>query len=129
MANGRHPVYLTALDTAKRTVTFDLILFLGGEQARKEWAKQHPEDPEGPPNDYLIVNNNPRLRTLVVAPKVTVTVLDLDHLPQSVPIPFADLPAYFAKPGFDHDKYLSSAPFWLTVVKGKVVSFEEQYLP
>src|SRR5689334_2300856 len=52
LPDGRSPVYLTGLVTGKSTVTFDLIQFLTGDAAKTEWKKQHPEQPDGPDNDY-----------------------------------------------------------------------------
>lgn len=130
LADGRHPVYLTGLDASKRRITFDLIQFLTGETAQKAWIKDHPEEPDGPPNDYLIVNENVKLRTLPVSSAVTVKVLNTDDLTaETTPIPFADFPAHLTKDLDKTDKYLWVLPFWLTVMQGQVVLIEEQFLP
>ena len=72
LADGRHPVLPTKVDVAGRKVTFDLIVFLTGQAAKDEWLKQNPQDPSGPPNDYMVINNNPLLRTLPVSANVVV---------------------------------------------------------
>jgi len=123
LEDGRHPVFLTSVDVAGRKITFDLIVFLTGAEAKAEWAKTHPGEGDGPPNDYLIVNNNPKLRTLPVAAGVAVKVVDLEA-PGGVglvTIPFADLNSHFAS-GF-------GLPFWITVAKGEITLIEEQFLP
>ena len=38
---------------------------------------EYPDDPLGPPNDYWILNVNPRLRTLPVSDDVTVNLVRL----------------------------------------------------
>ena len=130
LADGRHPVYLTGLDLTKRTVTFDLIQFLTGAAAHDAWVKLHPEDPDGPPNDYLIVNDNPKLRTLPFADTVLVNIANLEGGLTTEVIVLADLPAHLAtqKPG-GSDKRLSYNPYWLTVINGHVTRVEEQFVP
>jgi hypothetical protein len=132
LADGRHPTYLTGLDVARRTVTFDLIQFLTGADAERIWAQTHPDEPEGPPNDYLIVNNNLRLRVLPVADQAHVTVVDTGGAGGivNVQISLDDLPRHLAgqKPE-TVDNRLSYAPYWLTVSNGLVVRIEEQFIP
>jgi hypothetical protein len=76
LGDGHHPVFLTGIDMAARTVEFDLIQFLMGDEATAAYHEDQPDDPAGPPNDYYIVNDNPRLRRLPAAENVEVTVLD-----------------------------------------------------
>jgi hypothetical protein len=120
LADGRHPVLPTKVDVAGRKVTFDLIVFLTGQAAKDEWLKQNPQDPSGPPNDYMVVNNNPLLRTLPVSANVAVKAIK-DGTADLVPIPFADLPAQADPPG--------SRIFWITVAKGQITQMEEQFVP
>jgi hypothetical protein len=120
LADGRHPVLPTKVDAAGRKVTFDLIVFLTGQAAKDEWLKQNPQDPSGPPNDYMVVNNNPLLRTLPVSANVAVKAIK-DGTADLVPIPFADLPAQADPPG--------SRIFWITVAKGQITQMEEQFVP
>lgn len=130
LEDGRHPAYLTDIDTPARTITLDLVQFLTGDEAKRVYAEDHPEDPNGPPNDYYIVNDNPRLRTLPVVPGAAVTVAWLE--PGSLgaeTISFEELPDYFAQDIVPSDPYLWYDPFWLTVEDGRVVSVAEQYIP
>jgi hypothetical protein len=120
LADGRHPVLPTKVDVTGRKVTFDLIVFLTGQAAKDEWAKQHPEEPDGPPNDYMTINNNPLLRTLPVSSGVTVKAVQ-DATADLVSIPFADLAAHIDPPG--------SRIFWITVEKGQITLMEEQFVP
>ena len=130
LEDGRHPVFLTMLDSTARTVEFDLIQFLTGDEAVVAWDAVHPEEPGGPPNDYFIVNENPRLRVLPLADDVTVTVPSFEggglH---AQAIPFTDLPARLAGNPMPDDGRLWPNPFWLTVEDGTVTAMDEQYLP
>jgi hypothetical protein len=130
LEDGRHPVYLTALDTTARTVEFDLIQFLTGDEAVVAWDAAHPDQPGGPPNDYFIVDENPRLRVLPLADDVTVTVPTFERAGlQAQPIPFADLPARLAGNPMPGEGRLWPNPFWLTVENGTVSAMDEQYIP
>ena len=132
LADGRSAVYLTGLDTSKNTATFDLIEFLTGDKAKAEWKKEHPDQPDGPDNDYMIINNNKKLRTLPVDPKAKCAVLATLGSTDPKTITFAALPAFLKKRNKGMTitpPQISVLPFWLTVKHGKVTAFEEQFLP
>jgi hypothetical protein len=119
LADGRHAVLIRKIDVAGLKITFDLVYFLTGAEATKEFQKRFPDE-EGPMNDYFVVNDNPRLRVLPVARAVTVTVVDGDPS-DPVELAFADLPAANDPPAV--------RLFWLTVAKGSVTGIEEQFVP
>jgi hypothetical protein len=133
LPDGRSPVYLTKIDVGNRTVTFDLIDFLTGDAAKKAWKKANPGSSEdGPPNDYFIVNDNPKLRTLPVADPVDCKVVDQQNMDGTAnkTITFDGATAYFISIKPDQsDHRLSWDPFWITVVNGVVTKIEEQFLP
>jgi hypothetical protein len=121
LPDGRSPVIVTAVDVSGRKVTFDLVELYLGTQAAVEWKKDHPGATEVPPlNGHYMRNNNPKLRTLPVAPDVVVKVLDQygDPVPGTV-LPFDQLPGYRGLHGV----------FWITVKDGVVTMFEEQFFP
>jgi len=124
LEDGRHAVFLTDVDTVGRSVEFDLIQFLTGDAAVSAYHKDYPDQRGGPPNNYYIINDNPKLRRLPVADDVAVTVLDWTAGLQQKTVAFADLPAR-GIPG----NATTANPFWLTVVDGTVIAIEEQYLP
>jgi hypothetical protein len=127
LADGRHPAYLTAIDTRARTLTFDVIQFLTGEEATKAFQRDHP-GVEGPPNGYYILNVNSRLRTLPVRRDVPVEVQWLGDNPGPETITFEQLPDYFTKDLIE-DNYLWYDPFWLTVRAGHIDAIAEQFIP
>ena len=132
LADGRSAVYLTTVDTGHRAITFDLIEFLTGDSAKQAWKKANPgSDEDGPDDDYFIVNDNPKLRTLPVAGTVTVSVLQNGGgSPDPMSITFAAFPAYLTKAKPDtSDHQLSYNPFWITVQNGQIVKIEEQFVP
>jgi hypothetical protein len=130
---GRHPTYLTSSTSRRRSVTFDVIQFLTGEEAIAAYEEDVPEDPDvGPPNDYWIRNVSSRLRTLPIAPDVAVTVVRLGRAERGrrrdVDAGRAAGPPRRRRPARPTVGWAWS-PFWLTVEDGVVVAIEEQYLP
>ncbi|MGH9268312.1 MAG: hypothetical protein ACRD0D_09055, partial [Acidimicrobiales bacterium] len=77
LADGRYAAYLVEAEVASHTLTFDVIQFLTGEAAAEAYRQDHPDDPEGPPNDYYIVNDDPGLRTEPVSKDVRVRLVRL----------------------------------------------------
>jgi hypothetical protein len=72
--------YLTSVDTAKRTVTFDLVQYFTGAAAQKKCA----EDPQQHPCfEYYIVNTSKRLRTMRVDGDAYLSMVNLDTAPPS----------------------------------------------
>ena len=132
LTDGRSAVYLTGLNTAEKTATFDLIEFLTGDAAKTEWKKEHPEQPDGPDNDYMIINNNKKLRTLPVDPKAKCVVLATLGSIDTKTVTFAALPAFLKQRNKGiaiTPPQISVLPFWLTVKHGTMTGFEEQFLP
>jgi hypothetical protein len=128
LADGRHAAYLTNLNVEKKTLAFDKIDFLTGEAATKEYIKENPGQTEGPDNDYLIINNNPLLRTLPIADSATILIVDMTGGGVAAKkTTLAALPAYFAPE--KGSKILWHDPFWLTVKAGQITKIEEQFLP
>ncbi len=130
--DGRSAAYLTGVDGSAKTLTFDPIDFLTGDAAKTEWKKEHPENPDGPDNDYLIVNDDKTLRTLPVAPDAQCVVLSTLGGTDTKTISFAAFPAFLKQqsdgmtlPPPD----ISPLPFWLTVQHGTIVKIEEQFTP
>ena len=80
LADGRHAAYLTKLNVGKKTLSFDKIDFLTGDAAKKAYLKQNPGETDGPPNDYMIVNNNKLVRTLPIADSAAITIVDMSSV-------------------------------------------------
>lgn len=127
--DGRHAVYLHEVDIDARTVTFDRIQFLTGKEASAAWDGEG----DGPPNDFLILNDRPDTRTATVSSGVDVRLLwlDEDGDPALDEGSWAELPDYFAMfaNGDADTPELSAYPFWLTIEGGVITAIEEQYVP
>jgi hypothetical protein len=116
----RQAALISAVDLDERTLTYDEIEFLTGDEAIERYRADNPDDPAGvPENDYLIVNDDTALLTAPIAEDVTVGLthhLGVDLHPSSVD----ELPSY---------ESLTELPFWLTINGGEITEIEEQYIP
>jgi hypothetical protein len=127
--DGRHPVYLTAIDVGARSIAFDEIEFLVGEEATAAYRAHEPDAVDGPPNDYFIVNDEVEVIAMPVADQVEVTIVDWAGSLESQPVAFEALPDALADDPVPDDSWLWPTPFWLTVADGTVTGIEQQYLP
>jgi hypothetical protein len=117
LADGRHYGFWKTLEIGDTVAfgEFDLAYFLTGTEAEKA-AASHGDDLS---NDYYVVNDNTRLRTLIVNGDAEVTVVDWDNCCGTKPSNVADLAV---------DRRESSG-FWVTIENGAVTKIEEQYVP
>jgi hypothetical protein len=122
LPDGTHNAYLTKVDSADRTVSFDKVEMLTGAAAAKAYQKENPGATDGPPNDYFMVNDNKLVRTLPVGDEVTVAVIDLSESVAPAASTFAELPGFLANKD-------NSTLFKLTVQNGKVTSLTSIYTP
>jgi hypothetical protein len=127
VANGRVPVYIKTLDVQQRKLTYDQIQFLTGADAKKAWVKDHRDEPDGPPNDYYILNVNPALYTVPIASGAQVTLTNLAPNPGTDPQPATldELQAGLTKRGTAFE----GPPFWVTITGGVITKIEEQFVP
>ena len=131
LQDGRHFGYVRAVDVDARTIEFDLAIFLSGKEAN---AAYHAAGGTGPvPNDYFVVNDNPRLRTLALAPDAHLRLLDWNHCCETF---FDGDLALFARAIGDQEDvtdggliYRGQSQWWITVEHGVVTEIEEQYSP
>ena len=123
-------MYLTGLDVSPPALHFDVVQFLVGSAAATAFHKEHPEETDGPPNDYYITNANTQVRVAMVSPNAAVWLIRLEATGSTdlKAATFSELPSYFAgspaEPG-----HLSSNPYWLTMHAGAITEICEQYVP
>jgi hypothetical protein len=125
LEDGKHPVHLTGLDTAGGTLELDLVQWLT-DDAATDYVEAHPD--EYP----LVVNENPRLRTLPLSDQPQVVVVYSEAAGYEVfphTIELAELPGYLESHGgaVEVEGALSNSVFWLTVHGGEIVAIEEQF--
>jgi hypothetical protein len=131
LEDGRHFGYIQSaqLTAQPRVIVFDLAYLLSGDEANQAAADRGQEMPV--PNDYFIVNDNPRLRQLPSAPGLRILLLDWTNCCDTM---FRADPQLFQE-SFDQKKYPPGnykgafSGYWLTVKGGAVTKVEEQYFP
>jgi hypothetical protein len=132
LEDGRHFGYVRAVDADAGSIEFDLAYWLSGKEADR--AYQEATGNTGHvPNDYFIVNDNPMLRTLVLASDVRLRLLDWNHCCETF---FdGDLALFAEAIGEQTDVtdgdliYRGQSQWWITVENGVVTEIEEQYSP
>jgi hypothetical protein len=128
LPDGRHFVFIGELpgDPPDR-MTFDLAEFLTGDAAADAAAEHGDESP--PPNDYYIVNDNPRLRTLPIASDAQLLIIDWSDCCDTFIDGDIGLLRDALVSGDPTGAYRPASPFWITVESGSIATIEEQYLP
>jgi hypothetical protein len=132
LEDGRSFGFVESVDFAGGTMVFDLAYFLTGEEANQASEERGGENPV--PNDYYIVNDNPRLRTLALSSDLEILLLDWDRCcDRFVDTDLDDFAAAIEADDLvriDGRLYYGSlSPYWVTVEGGVVTGIEEQYLP
>lgn len=119
-AAGTYATYVKAVDVAERSVSFDVVQFLTGEEADAAY-EQETGQTGGVPNGVYIQNDSEQVRDLPVAAdaKVLYVRFDIDDLTPK-PGPFEELPAKVKE---------INSPYWITVKDSVILSLCEQYLP
>lgn len=123
------PAFVTSVRTTGGVtyVTLDYIQFLVGDEAAEAAAARGDESP--PPNDYYIINDNPKLREYPVQEGITIEVVyaaDKTCVPEGLAISLAEWAADITGPMQD---YYASTYYMATVTDGTITDLRQQYLP
>lgn len=108
-------------------LTIDYVLFLSGPEANAAATAHGDESP--PPNDYYVVNDNPKLREFPIQPGVPVTVVSNDDGTSDAEghtITLAQWVAALSGPAADVYK---ASIYWVTITDGTITAIEAQYVP
>lgn len=121
-------VHSVSTGTSPKMVA-DYAQFLTGKPAADAATAHGDESP--PPNDYYIVNDNKKLRTLPVKPGISVKLVskaDGTTVAEGYLLTLDKWAANFAAPTPTNSGIIS-AGYWITIKNGIVVAVEEQYVP
>jgi hypothetical protein len=131
LEDGEHFGFIDKVSPAPQTMVFDLAYFFTGDEANDVAAERGDEVPV--PNDYYIVNDNPRLRKLALAPDVEIVLIDWNTCCDQTFLGDLDTFADAMEGSFveiDGQIYGGSgSPYFLTVEDGLVTRIQEQFLP
>jgi hypothetical protein len=132
LEDGRHFGYVRSVDTEAGTIGFDLAYFLSGKEADRAY-QEATGDTGHVPNDHFVVNDNPMLRTLALAPDVHLRLLDWNHCCETF---FDGDLSLFGQAILEQADvtdgdliYRGQSQWWITIENGVVTEIEEQYAP
>jgi len=111
------------------SVSADYAQYLVGAAAIAAATAHGDESP--PPNDYYVVNDSTKLRTLPVKAGISVKLVskpDGTMVVKGYLIPLAKWAGYYASPSPTTESIIG-AGYWLTIKSGVVIGIEEQYVP
>jgi len=111
------------------SVSADYAQYLTGPAAIAAATAHGDESP--PPNDYYVVNDSTKLRTLPVKAGISVKLVSKPDGTMDVntySVPLATWAGYYASPTATTGS-ITGAGYWLTVKSGVVIGIEEQYVP
>lgn len=124
-ATGTFAAHLVKVDERSRQLQFDMVQWLVGEDAVVAYHAENPTEPDGPPADYWIANENPLVRAAPVAADASVLLVRLAQ-DQSADLDAGtldELPDYLTQPTSPHTTW------WLTFSAGTITQICEQYTP
>jgi hypothetical protein len=131
LRDGRHFGYIESIDlaTSPATLQFDLAYLLKGDEANREAARRGYPTPVD--NDYFIVNDNPRLRTLPLAQPVKIRLLDWKRCCDTfLTANLERFAASFERRQYPAGNYRGKfSAYELSVEDGVVVEIDEHYFP
>jgi hypothetical protein len=132
LADGTYFGFVENIDTGSDAMAFDLACFYTGDEANEQAAQRGDKVPV--PNDVYIVNDNTKIRTLSFDPAAELKLIDWNQCCEFAA--GADMRSFASAVdsgreaefgGFLYNGTLS--PYWVTIQDGRVVKFEEQFLP
>lgn len=108
-------------------LSVDYAEFLTGQAAIDAATAHGSESP--PPNDYYIVNDNPKLREIPVDPKISVKVISKANGIEihGYSMPFGQW--YDVLAGMSSTNFVKDMPYWITITDDTITKIEEQYIP
>lgn len=122
-STGTYAATIESVDAAAPTISFDVVQWLVGQVAVDAYHQDHPDDPEGPPNDYYVLNISETVRTAPIAADAPVFLVRLheDGNADVGPGAVDELPSYLAA--------TSMGVWWVTFDAGEVAQVCERYVP
>lgn len=130
--DGRYPGIITSIDAAGSgwEIVIDYVQVLTGAEANAEAAARGDETPV--PNDYYVVNDNPRLRTIPVSSVCAVLMHDTPAADPADGIVMGDVTLTFDD--FRVDRwgalsYYRDAIYWIDIADGEITNIEHFWVP
>ncbi|MDZ4167040.1 MAG: hypothetical protein U1E08_05045 [Coriobacteriia bacterium] len=125
----RQPGIVVGVTTSGGTsvLRIDYVQFLTGGEAADAAAARGDESP--PPNDYYVVNDNPRIREFPIQPGIPVKVVTNNDGTSDAMGHTITLAEWIAALSGPHAGAFKASLYWVTVTNGTVTAIEAQYVP
>ncbi len=121
---GQYAVYLYGVNSGLRTVAFDVVQFLVGDDAAQAYHRDNPTDPGGPPGAYYLVNAYENTDEAAVDGGARVRLVDPSRPAALVSGELADVLSQVTVGS--HPAY---GLYWLTLDDGHVTDICQQATP
>jgi hypothetical protein len=108
-------------------IKIDYVQFLTGGEAADAAAAHGDESP--PPNDYYVVNDNPKIRQFKVKPGIPVFVVTNNDGTSDADGHTITLDQWIAALSGPQAAAFKASLYWVTVTDGTVTAIEAQYVP
>ncbi len=105
----------------------DYVLWLTGPEAAAAATAHGDESP--PPNDYYVVNDNPKIREFPIQTGIPVTVVTNDDGTSDSEGHTLTLDQWVAALGGPSASAFKASIYWITITNGTVTAIEAQYVP
>jgi hypothetical protein len=130
LPDGKYFVRLTDIQGGEEgplLLQYDLAYFLTGEEANQAAAAHGLETPV--PNDYFIVNDNPKLRATPLAGTYAVKYIPEGNCCQPVTAQPAQFYEWMGETNQTDFPPKDGSWWWITIAGGEVTTIRQQYLP
>jgi hypothetical protein len=127
--NGFYATALKTVDAGAGTLRYDVVQWLVGAKAHAQWVHDHPQEPDGPPDDYYVINVSPAIYQSAFAPNVR--VFDIADEANPASMQSDTLAAFEAKinAGKNASGVYAGHLFWVRLGGGKITEVCEQWVP
>jgi len=105
----------------------DYVLFLTGPEANAAATAHGDESP--PPNDYYVVNDNPKIREFPIQTGIPVSVVSNDDGTSDADGHTITLAQWVAALGGPAADVYKASIYWITITDGTITAIEAQYVP
>ena len=112
---------------AAYTMRIDYVLWLTGAEANAAATAHGDESP--PPNDYYVVNDNPKIREFPIQTGIPVTVVTNDDGTSDSEGHTLTLAQWVAALSGPNANAFKASIYWITITNGTVTAIEAQYVP
>lgn len=109
------------------TMRIDYVLFLSGAEAIAAATAHGDESP--PPNDYYVVNDNPKIREFPIRSGIPVTVVTNADGTSDAEGHTITLDEWVAALSGPNGGAFRATIYWITITDGTVTAIEAQYVP